>query len=80
MEFITDNNLATFWQSNRGDATIAVTLGLQVETSLSKVFIKFKNATPGALSLQYLSQNVWLDIQYYAINCIASFGEKAGQK
>lgn len=80
MEFITDNNLDTFWQSNRNDATVAVTLGLQEETSLSKVFIKFKNTAPGALSLQYLSQNMWTDLQYYAINCIASFGKNAKQK
>ena len=80
MEFITDNNLETFWQPNRNDSTVVVTLGLQEETSLSKVFIKFKNATPGAVSLQYFSQNMWIDVQYYAIHCIASFGEKPKQK
>uniref|UniRef100_A0A1X7VFP5 Guanylate cyclase domain-containing protein n=1 Tax=Amphimedon queenslandica TaxID=400682 RepID=A0A1X7VFP5_AMPQE len=76
VEFITDNNVSTYWESS--NSSVTVSLGLATVTSLSKIFLDFRDFSPAALRLQYLMEptKVWNDIQFYARDCSTSFGQE----
>lgn len=76
VEFITDNDVSTYWESN--NSSVSVSLGLATVTSLSKIFFDFRDFSPVALRLQYLREptKVWSDIQFYARDCSTSFGQE----
>ena len=76
VEFITDNDVSTYWESN--NSSVSVSLGLATITSLSKIFLDFRDFSPAAIRLQYLREptRVWTDIQYYARDCTTSFGQE----
>ena len=80
VEFVTDNNVSTYWVSE--ESPVLVSLGLANITSLSKIFVNFRDSSPAGLRLQYLKEptRVWTDLQYYASNCSASFGVAAGNR
>lgn len=76
-DFAADDSSLTAWTSGTGASPVTFVLGLNQSIILSKIILTFQgiptflNAT-----LQFLNEetSMWLDLQYYAVNCSASFG------
>ena len=77
IEFLTDNELATYWESNPQESYISINLGLPEETSLSKVFVDYLNDTFKTITLRYFANFTWIDLKYFARNCTESFNVPA---
>ena len=75
VDFLADNSLETTWQSESGESSVSVTLGLNTSISLSKIFIHFESPLPLAVELQYYHSTnaTWQTLQYYADDCVARF-------
>lgn len=76
-EFAVDDSNVTSWRSRNGETPAAFTVGLNLSIVLSKILVNFQ-APPSYQKavLQFSSRNVseWEDLQYYAMDCTASFG------
>ena len=74
-EFSTDTSTTTMWQSNNNDSPVSLVIGLSPSISLSKIFITFSSSLPVKTTLQYYSEHTsaWMDLQYFAENCMLSF-------
>jgi hypothetical protein len=76
VEFLADSSLGTYWQSGVGDSPVAIVLGLNTPTSLSRIFIHFDSPMPPGITLQFLhdASSELRNLQYYADDCRARFG------
>ena len=75
VDFLADNSLETTWQSQSGESSVSVTLGLNTSISLSKILIHFESPLPLAAELQYYNtmNATWRTLQYFADDCVARF-------
>ena len=75
-DFAVDESLATAWRSGYNDTPVRFVVGLRANITLSKIFVKFQQPSSYEnVILQFFSSNhsEWVDLQYYAENCEASF-------
>lgn len=77
-DFAADTSEQTSWTSGSGDAPVAYVAGLSTTVTLSKIFVTFSPSFFYQTAvLQFLGttgSSLWTDLQYYAMDCLDSFG------
>ena len=76
-EFAVDDSAMTVWQSRSGETPVALVVGLTTPTLLSKIFVTFQTSQSYQTAVLQFAQSAdaeWQDLQYYAVDCMTSFG------
>ncbi len=71
-----DTSEGTSWSSDQGVTPVTTILGFSTPTPLSKVFVNFTTNLPNSTVLEFRgsSRNNWQPLQYFALDCMESFG------
>ena len=75
-DFAVDESLATAWRSEYNDTPVYFVVGLRANIIPSKIFVAFQQPSSYEnVVVQFFCSNrsEWVDLQYYAENCEASF-------
>lgn len=77
-EFAVDDSNMTVWQSRSGDIPVAFIVGLNTPTVLYKILVTFETSPSYATAVLQFTQSdaaaEWQNLQYYAVDCMSSFG------
>ncbi len=76
-DFASDTSQFTVWTSGANDTPVSYVVGFHSPINISKILVTFAQfSSYQKVTLQFFSSRdqVWRDLQYYAKDCMTSFG------